>query len=56
VITESPREKLRKESRVNYSKIYTVEHNVRVCFIGKVHEDSEATFCTDFKRTFNEEC
>jgi hypothetical protein len=53
-ITDNPREKLWKESRVNYSKIYTVEHNVKVCFVGKIHKDSEATFFGDFKRILDE--
>lgn len=48
-------EKLRPESRVNYSKIYTVEHNVKVVFIGKIHKESELTFFTDFKRVFDGE-
>jgi hypothetical protein len=46
------REKLASESRVNYSKVYTIEHNVKVCFIGKIHEKSEATFFTDFDATW----
>lgn len=29
-------EKLSKESRVNYSKLVTVEHNVKVFFIGSI--------------------
>jgi len=29
-------EKLAKESRVNYSKLVTVEHNIRVFFIGRI--------------------
>jgi hypothetical protein len=45
----SAREKLAPESRVNYDKTYTVEHNIKVCFIGRIHEDSEATFFEDFK-------
>jgi len=32
-------EQLAKESRVNYAKLQTVEHNFRVCFIGKVDAD-----------------
>jgi hypothetical protein len=31
-----PSHKLDPMSRLNYAKIYTVEHNVKVCFIGKV--------------------
>jgi hypothetical protein len=35
-------EKLSKEARVNYSKLVTVEHNVKVRFIGRiVPEDLE---------------
>lgn len=30
-------EKLSKESRVNYSKLVTVEHNIKVFFIGSVY-------------------
>jgi hypothetical protein len=50
----SERDKLAPESRVNYSKVYTIEHNVKVCFIGEVHKDSQAVFFADFKRTFDE--
>lgn len=32
-------EKLAKESRVNYSKLVTVEHNVKVFFIGYISPD-----------------
>jgi hypothetical protein len=51
----SPEEKLDPTSRVNYAKVYTIEHNVRVCFIGKIHADSRATFETDFKAIDNED-
>jgi hypothetical protein len=32
-----PTEKIAKESRVNYSKLLTIEHNVKVFFIGRVY-------------------
>ncbi|CAJ2507942.1 Uu.00g091280.m01.CDS01 [Anthostomella pinea] len=32
-------EKLAKESRVNYSKLITIEHNVKVFFIGSIAQD-----------------
>ncbi len=35
----APDEKLAKESRVNYSKLITVEHNVKVFFIGQIVRD-----------------
>lgn len=55
VVLDSRREKLKPQSRVNYSKIYTVEHNVKVCFIGRIHEEYKATFLLDFQRTFFDE-
>lgn len=36
MVPHSPRTKLDKMSRLNYAKVYTVEHNVKVCFIGEV--------------------
>lgn len=52
VVVDNPRDKLKPQSRVNYSKIYTVEHNVKVCFIGKIHGDFKTIFSVDFQRTF----
>ena len=53
VISRNPRDKLEADSRVNYGKIYTVEHNVKVLFIGKLAKESERTFMTDFDATWN---
>jgi len=39
VVPDNGRHKLDKASRLNYAKLYTVEHNVKVWFIGKVHRD-----------------
>ncbi|KAK8058705.1 hypothetical protein PG994_009153 [Apiospora phragmitis] len=36
--TMNPHEKLVKQSRVNYSKLVTIEHNVEVQFIGSITE------------------
>ena len=52
VISKNPRDKLEADSRVNYGKIYTVEHNVKVLFIGKLAKESERTFMTDFDATW----
>jgi hypothetical protein len=38
VIPESRHLKLDPMSRINYSKVYTVEHNVKVCYFGDVDE------------------
>lgn len=45
------RDQLDPTSRLNYAKIYTVEYNVKVCFIGKIHEDSRKYFNRDFNLT-----
>jgi hypothetical protein len=45
---QTPRDQLDPRSRLNYAKIYTVEYNVKVCFIGSVHENSEKYFRRDF--------
>jgi hypothetical protein len=45
---KTPRDKLEADSRINFAKIYTVEHNVKVFFIGKVAESSRRKFMTAF--------
>lgn len=39
---------LHERSRLNYAKSYTVEHNVKVCFIGKIDRKSEWYLTADF--------
>jgi hypothetical protein len=38
------------ESRLNYAKVYTVEHNVKVFFVGYVHKDSAPYFIRDYNK------
>jgi hypothetical protein len=45
-----PRHKLDPASRLNYAKPYTVEYNVKVWFIGKVHSRSEWQLGADYNR------
>ena len=45
-------DKLAKESRLNYKKLYTIEHNIKVCFVGEIHKDSEHIFFTEVRRIF----
>lgn len=52
VIPKTPRDKLDPESRLNYAKIYTVEHNVKVWFIGHIAEKSQRKLMTDFDATW----
>lgn len=47
----SPRDKLDPTSRINYAKLYTVEHNVKVHFVGKVVEKHEQRVVTDYNGT-----
>jgi hypothetical protein len=48
VVPKTDRDKLHPDSRINYAKIYTVEHNVKVLFIGQIHKRSEGRFMTAF--------
>jgi hypothetical protein len=50
----SERYKLDPASRVNYSKLYTIEHNFKVNIIGKIHDGSKAIFFTEVKRMLDE--
>lgn len=52
VIPKTPREKLIYNSLINYAKIYTVEHNVKVCFIGEIATSSMERFRADFGKTW----
>jgi hypothetical protein len=45
---KDPSEKLDPLSRLNYAKTYTVEHNVKVFFIGRVAENHEQEVVTCF--------
>ncbi|KAH6711969.1 hypothetical protein BKA61DRAFT_485641, partial [Leptodontidium sp. MPI-SDFR-AT-0119] len=44
----SSHHRLDEESRLNYAKTYTVEYNVKVCFIGKVDKGSEWQLTADY--------
>ncbi|CZR58307.1 uncharacterized protein PAC_08199 [Phialocephala subalpina] len=48
VQSKTPRDKLQPLSFVNYAKIYTVEHNVKVMFIGWIANESQRSFAKDF--------
>lgn len=47
----SPSQKLDMLSRLNYAKIYTVEHNVKVFFIGRVDSASEREVIKAYNHT-----
>lgn len=40
--------KLEPAARLNYAKVYTIEYNAKVCFIGEVHLDSQYQFASDY--------
>ncbi|KAH8744526.1 hypothetical protein BGZ57DRAFT_291368 [Hyaloscypha finlandica] len=45
----NPKEKLDPISRINYAKVYTIEYNVKVYFIGRVHEDYLHQLIADYQ-------
>jgi len=47
----SPRDRLDPTSRINYAKLYTVEHDVKVHFVGKVFARHEQRVVTDYNGT-----
>ncbi|OGM46091.1 hypothetical protein ABOM_005703 [Aspergillus bombycis] len=49
-VTPEPYQKLHTMSRLNFGKIYTVEHNQRVLPVGKISEESMAKFHLYAKR------
>ena len=51
IVSYSPREHLDECSRLNYAKIYTVEYNLRVCFVGTIHDKSVKYFKRDYNNT-----
>jgi hypothetical protein len=51
VIPRTPRDTLEFDSRVNYAKVYTVEHNVKVHFVGQIAPNSRRRFISDYDTT-----
>ncbi|KAF8860709.1 hypothetical protein BDZ45DRAFT_741132 [Acephala macrosclerotiorum] len=47
--SKTPRDKLAPMSVINYAKIYPVEHNVKVQFIGWIAKSSQRHFVRDFE-------
>jgi len=52
VLPTTPRDKLAMESRINYAKLYNVELNVNVCFIGTIALSSQPKLYADFDATW----
>jgi hypothetical protein len=50
-IPRTPRDKLAPQSRLNYAKVYTIEYNVKVLFIGEVHKDYLHQLRADYNNT-----
>lgn len=47
-------ESISPESRVNYSKLVTIEHNYKVFFIGRIHRDDSAKLETAVNKCWAE--
>jgi hypothetical protein len=52
VVATSPREKLDRRSRVNFQRIYTIEHNVKVYDFGRVQREWLCPFIEYFKKVW----
>ena len=48
ILPNTPEDKLPLGSWINYAKKYTIEHNVKVVFIGSIAPDSQLIFDKDF--------
>jgi hypothetical protein len=48
MVPKYPNLKLDAASRLNYAKIYTIEYNVKVRFIGRIHPDSFWQVAADY--------
>jgi len=44
-------QKLAQESRLNYAKVYTIEYNVKVFLIGRVHPKYRHQLLADYHNT-----
>lgn len=51
VVLFNPRDKLDATSRINYAKVYTIEYNVKVHFIGRVDPSHKHRILGDLKNT-----
>ena len=52
VLPKTPRDTLEAGSLINYAKIYTVEHNVKVHFVGHIAPGSQRRFMSDYDATW----
>jgi hypothetical protein len=53
VVPKTPRDKLDEKSRVNYAKTHTIEHNTKVCFVGKLDQSSIRRLVTNYDEVWN---
>ncbi|KAF7950116.1 hypothetical protein EAE96_007414 [Botrytis aclada] len=50
MVPESSRHKLDIASRINYHKVYNIEYNVKVWFIGRIDQSSEQTVISSYNQ------
>jgi len=50
MVPTNPRHLLKPEHRIYYSKVYTIEYNVKVWFIGSIHRHSKKKLVEDYNR------
>ena len=55
VNAKHPGEEMDRMSRINFAKVYNVEHNVKVYDFGDVHKNDRQTLKQQFKKVWDEE-
>ncbi|CAG8952547.1 hypothetical protein HYFRA_00009652 [Hymenoscyphus fraxineus] len=53
MVPKTPQDKLNYASRINYAKVYTIEHNIPVKFIGHIAEECQKQFSLDYEEQWN---
>jgi hypothetical protein len=53
IILEQEGEKLDPMTRLNFAKVYTIEHNINVAKVGRVPPENIHQLLSDFDATFN---
>jgi hypothetical protein len=53
VVPTTPRDKLDPMTRINYAKVYTIEHNIKVLGVGKVQDEDIKQLRASFQETFD---
>lgn len=53
IVPNNPTDSLTPMSRINYAKVYTIDHGVRIKPFGKVHRDSQVALTYQYQDVHN---